>query len=271
MIYALVEDEERDADSDTPPGISLIRWTLEDRKTDTLAEHVQKYRITDDSEKMLVAIAAPHSPDAPAMPGAEPKLDWYIAPADKALKTGDPDVKLNLDTLNVRVDPTAEWKQMYHEVWRVERAYFYDARAHGYDTTAAERRLEALSGRPAGPVQTLNYLFQEMLTGFSVGHLRGSGGAIPSAPKVPGGLLGADYVARNGHWCLAKIYTGGTWSPQAKAPLAQPGLNVATGDCITAIDGQPVSAEEDIQQPLEGTAGHAISLTITARRRGRQP
>jgi len=101
-----------------------------------------------------------------------------------------------------------------------------------------------------------------MLTGFSVGHLRGSGGAIPSAPKVPGGLLGADYVAHNGHWCLAKIYTGGTWSPQAKAPLAQPGLNVAPGDCIAAVDGQPVGADEDIQKPLEGTAGHAITLTI---------
>ncbi|HSZ51200.1 MAG TPA: PDZ domain-containing protein [Caulobacteraceae bacterium] len=261
VIYALAEDEERDADSDTPPGGSLIRWTLEDRKTDTLAEHVEKYRITDDGEKMLVAIAAPHSPDAPSAPGMEPKLDWYIAPADKALKTSDPDVKLKLDTLEVRVDPQAEWKQMYHEVWRIERSYFYDARAHGYDTAAAERRLEPyLDGLQSRA--DLNYLFQEMLTGFSVGHLRGSGGAIPSAPKVPGGLLGADYVAHNGHWCLAKIYTGGTWSPQAKAPLAQPGLNVAPGDCIAAVDGQPVGADEDIQKPLEGTAGHAITLTI---------
>jgi tricorn protease len=262
VLYALVEDEDRDADVDSPPGGALIRWTLEDRKTDTLASHVQQYRITDDGEKMLVGLAMPHGPDAaPPAPGANPKLDWYIAPADKPLKVGDEDAKLKLDTLEVRVDPAAEWKQMYHEVWRIERAYFYDAKAHGYDTAAAERRLEPyLDGLQSRA--DLNYLFQEMLTGFSVGHLRGTGGAIPSAPKVPGGLLGADYVVRDGRWCLAKIYTGGSWSPQAKAPLAQPGLNVGVGDCITAIDGQPVGADEDIQKPLEGTAGHAITLTI---------
>ncbi len=101
-----------------------------------------------------------------------------------------------------------------------------------------------------------------MLTGLSVGHLRGFGGAIPAARKMPGGLLGADYAIRNGRWCLAKIYTGGTWSPDAKAPLAQPGLNVARGDCIVAINGEAVSAEVDIQRPLEGTAGHAVSLTL---------
>jgi tricorn protease len=101
-----------------------------------------------------------------------------------------------------------------------------------------------------------------MLTGFSVGHLRGSGGAIPSAPKVSGGLLGADYVTRGGHWCLGKIYTGGAWSPDAKAPLAQPGLNLAAGDCILAVNGATLSANVDIQQPLEGTAGQAVSLTI---------
>jgi tricorn protease len=108
----------------------------------------------------------------------------------------------------------------------------------------------------------LNYVFQEMLTAFSVGHLRGSGGAIPAARKVPGGLLGADYVIRGGHWCLGKVYTGGSWSPEVKAPLAQPGLNVAAGDCVLAINGQAVGADVDIQQPLEGTAGQAVSLRI---------
>ncbi len=55
----------------------------------------------------------------------------------------------------------------------------------------------------------LNYIFQEMLSAFSVGHLRGNGGQIPEAKHVPGGLLGADYKIKNNRYCIAKIYTGG--------------------------------------------------------------
>jgi tricorn protease len=262
VLYVLSEDRDRDPDANSPAGGSLIRWTIEDRKTQTLADHVERYKITADGEKMLVALAAPHREGAPPpAPGASPKPDWRIAPADKPLKVGDEDTRLKLDKLEVRVDPPAEWRQMYHEVWRIERAYFYDPKTHGYDTYAAERRLEPyLAGLQSRA--DLNYLFQEMLTGFSVGHLRGTGGAIPDSPKVPGGLLGADYEVRGGRWCFSKIYTGGAWSPDAKAPLAQPGLNVAAGDCLTAVDGAPVSADEDVQKPLEGTAGHAVTLTI---------
>jgi tricorn protease len=108
----------------------------------------------------------------------------------------------------------------------------------------------------------LNYIFQEMLGAFSVGHLRGTGGNIPKAAHVPGGLLGADYEIKNNRYCLAKIYTGGQFNPQAKAPLAQPGLNIAAGDCILAINGQEVTAEVEIQQPLEGTAGLVTSLRV---------
>jgi tricorn protease len=262
VLYVLSEERERDPDADSPPGGDLTRWTVEARKAETLAEHVEQYRITADGEKMLVALAPPHRDGAPPpAPGAGPKPAWYIAPADKPLKPGDEDARLKLDKLEVRVDPPAEWRQMYHEIWRIERAYFYDPRTHGYDTAAAERRLEPyLDGIQSRA--DLNYLFQEMLTGFSVGHLRGSGGAIPDAPKVSGGLLGADYEIKGGRWCFSKIYTGGSWSPDAKAPLAQPGLNVSPGDCLIAVDGAPVGADEDVQKPLEGTAGHAVTLTI---------
>jgi hypothetical protein len=47
-----------------------------------------------------------------------------IAPSNAAVKPGEGVV--SLADLEVRIDPAAEWKQMYHEVWRIERAYFYD-------------------------------------------------------------------------------------------------------------------------------------------------
>ena len=81
---------------------------------------------------------------------------------------------------------------MYHEVWRIERAFFYDSNFHGTNTVADEKKYEPYVESIASRAD-LNYIFQEMLSAFSVGHLRGNGGQIPEAKQVPGGLLGADY------------------------------------------------------------------------------
>jgi len=148
-------------------------------------------------------------------------------------------------------------------VWRIERSYFYDPNFHGAATVADERRYERYVSSIASRAD-LNYVFQEMLGEFSVGHLRGSGGAIPRARRVPGGLLGADYAIHDNRYCLAKIYTGGDHNPNEKAPLAQPGLNLKPGDCILAINGQELTAAVDIQEPLEGSAEHAITLRVAA-------
>jgi tricorn protease len=262
MVFWLADPGATDPNATGPDG-TLKRFNLEDRKTETIAEHLADYQITADGEKVLLAEVKPPSPDA--APSGPPHPHYSIVqaapkPPGGAGPKGD-DTALAFDNLEVRVDPPAEWVQMYHEVWRIERASFYDPNFHGFDTVAAEKRLApyvaAIQSRA-----DLNYIFQEMLTGFSVGHLRGSGGAVPAAQKVAGGLLGADYRIEGGKWCLAKIYTGGAWSPEAKAPLAQPGLNIHEGDCIAAINGQTLEAATDIQQPLEGTAGKALTLSI---------
>jgi tricorn protease len=240
---------------------TLSRWTLEDRKTEKLAERIESFELSADGEKMLVAVSN-RKPDAPPdANGEETHPTWVIGPANVPLKSGEG--VLSLAGLQVRVDPAAEWIQMYHEVWRIERSYFYDPNFHGAPTVADERRYEPYAASVASRAD-LNYVFQEMLGEFSVGHLRGNGGAIPRARRVPGGLLGADYAIRDNRYCLAKIYTGGEFNPNEKAPLAQPGLNLKPGDCILAINGQELWAAVDIQQPLEGTAEHAITLRVAA-------
>ena len=240
------------------PSATLSRWTLEDRKTEKLAEHVEQFELSANGEKMLLALSN-RKPDAP--PGDDQPPGWVIVPSDAPVKPGEG--VLALADMQVRVDPPAEWAQMYHEVWRIERAYFYDPHFHGADTVVVERRFEPYVASIASRAD-LNYIFQEMLTAFSVGHLRGSGGAIPLAPHVAGGLLGADYVVRNNRYCLAKIYSGGAFNSLDKAPLAQPGLSLAVGDCILAINGQDLTASVDIQKPLEGTAEHIVSLRVVS-------
>ncbi len=241
-------------------GGSLSRWNPEDRKTEKLAEHVVGFELSASGEKMLLALSHAGSEEEMGPGGGGPP-SWVIVPSTAPVKPGDG--SLSFAELKMKVVPHQEWAQMYHEVWRIERAFFYDPNFHGTDTVAEERHFEPYVDSIASRAD-LNYIFQEMLSAFSVGHLRGTGGEIPEAKKVPGGLLGADYEIKDNHYCIAKIYTGGVFNPRDKAPLAQPGLNVQTGDCILDINGQEITAEGDIQQPLEGTAGHVVSLRIGA-------
>ncbi len=255
LYYLEVPDSTRFADH----AATLSRWTLEDRKTEKLAERVESFELSANGEKMLLSLSnrKPDAADAPPNGGSPPT--WVIAPANVPVKPGEG--ALSFADLKVRVDPPAEWAQMYHEVWRIERAYFYDPHFHGANTEADENHFEPYVESIASRAD-LNYIFQEMLGAFSVGHLRGNGGAIPEAKHVPGGLLGADYEIKNNRYCLAKIYTGGVFNAKEKAPLAQPGLNLAAGDCILAINGQELTAAIDIQQPLEGTMGRVINLRV---------
>ncbi len=240
-------------------GATLSRWTPEERKTEKLAEHVEAFELSANGEKMLLSLGHPRPEVGEMPPGGGPKPTWVIVPANAPVKAGDG--ALSFADVKMRVEPHAEWAQMYHEVWRIERAFFYDSNFHGTNTVADEKKYEPYVESIASRAD-LNYIFQEMLSAFSVGHLRGNGGQIPDAKHVPGGLLGADYEIKNNRYCIAKIYTGGDFNPREKAPLAQPGLNVKVGDCILDINGQELTADMDIQEPLEGTAGKVISVRI---------
>jgi len=253
-LYYLYAPPDRNVDG----AATLSRWTPEERKTEKLADRVAGFDLTADGNKMLLAILPPHGDDGDG--GGGPP-SWVVVPADQPVKPGDG--SLNFSDLKVRVEPKAEWAQMYHEVWRIERAYFYNPHFNGTDTEAQEKKYEPYVAAIAARAD-LNYIFQEMLGAFSVGHLRGFGGRIPESEHVSGGLLGADYEVKNNRYCFAKIYTGEDFNPNIKAPLAQPGLNVHVGDCIMAINGADLTAATDIQQPLEGTAGQVISLRIAS-------
>ena len=182
-----------------------------------------------------------------------------IVSATAPLKAGEG--TLRLAGMEVKVDPVAEWKQMYRDVWRIERSYFYDPKLHGLDANAVEKKyepyLETLASR-----DDLNYIFQEMLADITSSHLRGGGGTVPRGKTVPGGLLGADYEITNGRYRFQRIYTGESWNPQLRAPLSGPGINVKEGEYLLEINGHALASTDDVSQWLEGTAGKRVSLRV---------
>jgi tricorn protease len=238
------------------PGATVHRFDLKARRSDVVTGVVGFFEIARNGEKYLysqkgrwfIASLQPMPPaGAPAGPPPAPS-----ASGPNALAT---------DAIQVRVNPVDEWRQMYREAWRLEREFFYDPNAHGYDLAAAEKKyapyLEHIVSR-----RDLNYLFAEMLGGIEVGHLGVGGGDLPEVNRVPAGLLGADYKVENGCYRFARIYNGENWNPQLRAPLTQPGINVAVGDFLLAVNGRDVSGRDNIYSFFENTAGKQVLLKV---------
>ncbi|MDE2108982.1 MAG: PDZ domain-containing protein, partial [Gammaproteobacteria bacterium] len=151
--------------------------------------------------------------------------------------------------------------QMYREVWRIERDFFYDPHYHGLDIAAAQQRfavyLPGIASR-----DDLNFLFRKMLSYMSVGHMFVRGGAEPEMPKENIGLLGTDYTVEHGRYRFSKIYSGENWNPQLQAPLTQPGVNVKAGEYLLAVNGRALTASDNLYSYFVGSAGQQTVLRV---------
>jgi tricorn protease len=223
---------------------TIQKFDLKKRKTEKLTDDVSGFQMSANGEKMLFRQGG----------------NWRIAPAEPLKPDNAP---LKLSDMEVWVDPRAEWKQMYHEVWRIERDFLYDPHTHGLDLAAAEKfyapYLENVSSR-----DDLNYLFTEMLGNLTLGHVFIGGGDQPQPPKVSVGLLGADYAIENGRYRFARIYDGENWNPDLRAPLTQPGVNVKAGEYLLAVNGRDVPGTQDVYSFFQETAGKQVVLKVGA-------
>ena len=201
-----------------PPLMTAYRFDLKTRKSDNLISGISYFRVSANGEKMLYRIGAQPG-NALAVSGTPTApVQWIIAgipatvtpatPASPSPTAPRPNTQvLKLDEMEVRVDPRVEWRQMYHEAFRLERDFFYDPGFHGLNLAAAEKKYEPYLDR-LGARTDLNYLFEESLGGLTVGHLRVNGGDFPNVAKVTVGLLGADYKIENGRYRFARVFDG---------------------------------------------------------------
>ncbi len=243
-------------------GSTLVRFDLKTRRSENLAAGVGSFDLSANGDKMLLRMGGGGGGRGGrgAAAGATAAGPQFVIVSSSApVKAGDG--ALRLSDVEVKVDPIAEWKQMYHEVWRIEKSYFYDPNLHGVNVAdqekSYEKYLDSLSSR-----NDLNYILHDMLSEMTVGHLRGGGGNIPAAHVIPGGLLGADFEVSNNRYRIKRIYSGESWNPQLQGPLAAPGLNVAEGDYLLAVNGRDLTAAGDVSELLENTAGKRVALRI---------
>ncbi len=242
ILYLVEANDVSDAFRDQPTS-TVQKFDLKSRKTEKLAEGVKAFDLSHDGEKMLF----------------QQGDKWFIASSGAPPKPNEG--LLKTDAMEMRVDPREEWRQIYHEIWRIERDFFYDPNTHGLNLKAAEEKYRPYAENIASR-EDLNYLFQEMLGELSVGHLFVGGGAYPDVKKVPGGLLGADYKIENGRYRFARVYRGENWNPDLKAPLTQPGVNVIAGEYLLAVNGSNLLPPQSIYELFEGTADKAVVIRV---------
>jgi tricorn protease len=231
---------------DIEPGsahATIERFDPKTRKTEKIVDNVQAFDLSANGEKMLY----------------RQDEHWFINPAEKSPEPGKG--MLRMDALEVFVVPRAEWKQMYHEVWRIERDFFYDPHFHGLDIQKAEQVYAPYLERIASRAD-LNYLFGEMLANINVLHMFVGGGKHPDLPIVKVGLLGADYKIENGRYRFSRIFNGENWNPQLHAPLTEPGVNVKEGEYLLGVNGRDVTANDNIYSFFLETAGKQTVLKV---------
>jgi len=239
---ALMFTDDNSMDPAAPPT-TVHRFDLSKRKSEKLTEGATHVAVSADGEKMLFKQGE----------------GWFLVGTIAPPKPGDGALKT--DGLEVRVDPRAEWRQIYREVLRIQRDFLYDPHFHGYDLTAAWAEHEGyLVG--LGSRHDLSYLLDELLAGLSLQHVYLFGGDVPRAESRRCGLLGADYVIENGRHRITKVYRGESWNPGLRAPLTQPRAGVKEGEYLLAVNGQELRGEDEVYRLFEGTAGKQTVLKV---------
>jgi tricorn protease len=229
-------------------SLRLQRYQLKERTAAPFLEGVRSYTLSADKKKLLY--------QASVGGGAS----WGIVATERPAKVGDGPI--NVAQLEMRVDPRAEWEQIYRETWRIQREYFYDSKMHGNDWQAVYEKYRPLLAY-VGHRADLGYLIAMVGGELTVGHSYLTGeGDVPHEDLASVGLLGADLAVENGRYRIKRIYTGENWNPDLRAPLSAPGIQVAEGDYLLEVNGRSLEPPTSPYSIFEGTAGRQTLIRV---------
>ena len=219
-------------------------FSFDDRETSTLAEDVSGYAVSHDREKVLVV--------------ASGRFDLYSA-------SGQDDPR-RISTAGLMVDrvPSQEWAQIFDEVWRRFRDFFYVENMHGYDWVALREQYRPWL-QHVGHRSDLNYVLGEMVAELSVGHAYIAGGDwdSPVRPDValPGAVFELDRSADR--YQLVEIFTGHNEEPRYRAPLTEVGVEARVGDYVLAIDGDELTGDDNPYRLLRHKSDRSVQFTLS--------
>ncbi len=222
---------------------ALHVFDLEKRKDAVVVSPVDAYALSADGSAVLT----------------KNKETYAITATTEGAKPKD----LDLSHMQALVDPVAEWNEMFHQAWRLERDFFYRPEMNGVDWPAVRASYEKVLPEVACR-EDLNYVIGEMIGELANSHTYVGGGEELGGKRVPTGLLGVDFGvdAKAGRYFFKKIYPGDNAREAYRSPLTEPGINVKEGNVLLAVDGHDLRVPADPYSLFVNTLSGTVTLTV---------
>ncbi|MGD0364560.1 MAG: S41 family peptidase, partial [Bryobacteraceae bacterium] len=226
---------------------SLRIFTFKDRKETKLVDDIGGFVVSHDGSKVLV----------------RQEQAWNVYDATAA--GGSSKKSVSTAGLMLQKDPVAEWNDIFNEVWRRYRDFFYASNMHGYDWEALRQRYSQLLPYVAHRTD-LNYVISEMISELTVQHAYIDGGDVQIPPRPHAGLPGARFEvdAGSGRYRIATIFRGENEEDVYRSPLTEIGVDAKVGDYVLAINGEEVTSKDDIYKFLRHAGDAPVIMMLNS-------
>ncbi len=227
-------------------GMNLYK--LEEQKNETIMSGIRNGVVSADGKKFLYSHQG----------------DYGVASVSPGQSSGDG--KLDLDNMDMRIDPRAEWQQIFKDGWRIFRDFFYVENLHQVDWDGFYEKYAQMLPYVNHRFD-LDYIFGEMIAETNTGHAYVDYGDFEKVDRIETGLLGAELTpdTQNNRYRISKIYTGENWSESRRSPLTMQGIDIQEGEYLIAINGHQVTLDDNPYQFLENRVGVATRIAVNSR------
>jgi tricorn protease len=220
----------------------VVYFDFDKLEEKTIVDDADVFQISADEKKIIVAKQNSFS-----------VVD--IAPDQKF------DKKLPTNQLEMTVVPREEWKQIFNDVWRLQRDFFYDKNMHGVDWNAMKNQYGELIDN-AVTRGDVNYIIGELISELNASHTYRGGGDDETPLLRKAGYLGVDWELTDGAYKIKRIVNGAGWDTEVRSPLLGSGIKVKEGNYVLAVNGVSIDVTKDPWSAFEGLAEKTIELTI---------
>ncbi len=223
---------------------SVIAYGIKERDTKTVMEDVTSWSATADGKHVLAQLGS--------------KEFKYVE-----VGKSDDAKSVSLAGLMTTRVPALEWREIFAEVWRRYRDYFYVENMHGFDWRKLREKYQPQLAFVAHRAD-LNYVIAEMISELTVQHAYIQGGdmGLPSRPFVA--LAGARFEldAASGRYRIARIFAGQNEEERYRSPLTEVGVDVQAGDYLIAVNGRELGAGTDPYELLQAPANQPMEWRV---------
>lgn len=240
--------------TDTSADGLLELYDFEQQKKETIATGVKEFTVAGDASIMMCRFGQRLRAISPAPIATDKQSD------DRPSKRSG---WIDLSRIKISLNPALEWRQMFRELWRLQRDHYWTAEMAGIDWEAIYRRYLPMLDRTATRIE-FSDLVWEVHGELGTSHAYEQGGDFRRSPNYQQGFLAADFHFddKTGGYRIERIIRGDSWFEQANSALAQPGINISEGDILLGINGRTLNKIIAPGELLVNLAGQEARLTL---------